>query len=108
MRLLKNRGSKTGIKTISFSDQENILRLYVDDVVVTAGVKGRRYEKCLEPMNVMAEADVLTALSVQEGVPQHLMLARKPPYQELVDRFPLYAQMEKLAGAEKNHIILTP
>ena len=108
MRFLMNREKKTRIRSVSFGDQENILRLYVDCVSVTAGVEGRRYEKCLELMNVMAEADVLTALSVQEEAPQYLMLARKSPYQDLAGRFPLYAQMEELAGDEKNHVILTP
>ena len=71
-------------------------------------MKGQRYEKCLELMNVMAEAEVLTGLSVQDGAPQYLMPARKTPYGELAERFPLYAQMEKLAGNEGNHTILTP
>lgn len=108
MRLLKERGSKTRIRSISFSDGENVLRLYSDAAAVTAGVEGPRYEKCLELMNVMAEAEVLTALSVQEEAPQYLMPARKTPYQELASRFPLYAQLEALAGDEQNHVILTP
>ena len=108
IRFLTDRKKKTRIKSVSFSDRENIRRLYVDWVAVTAEVTGPRYEKCLELMNVIAEADVLTALSVQEEVPQYLMLARKTPYQNLAGRFPLYAQMEELAGNEKNHVILTP
>ena len=108
MRLLKQRGNKTRIKSISFSDRENLLRLYVDAVAVTSETKGQRYEKCLELMNVMAEADVLTTLSLQEQIPQYLMLARRTPYQNLSNRFPLYTQLEELASDGKNHIILTP
>ena len=105
---LKNRIDRTGIKSISFSDRENTLRLYADASAVTAGVKGLRYEKCLELMNVMAEADVLTSLSVHSGSPQYLLLARKSPYAALADRFPLYDRLEELACDEKNNIILTP
>ena len=76
---------KTRIKSISFSDRENISRLSVD-----------------------AAADILTKLSIRDGAPQYLMLARKSPYQNLAGQFPLYAQMEELASDEKNHIILTP
>ena len=94
MRLLTERKDKTRMKSVSFSDQENISRLYVDVAAVTAGVEGERYEKCLELMNVMAEAEVLTALSVQEGDPQYLMLARKTPYADLAGQFPLYGQMK--------------
>jgi len=108
MRLLGNRGSETRIKSVSFSDRENVLRLYVDAAAVVKGVEGRRYEKSLELMNVMADADVLATLSVSDGVPQYLMLARSTPYQELADRFPLYAQIEALAEDERNHVILTP
>ncbi len=108
MRLLENRADKTGIKSISFSDRENIHRVYADAAAVTVDVHGQRYEKCLELLNVMAEKDVLTALSVQGGSPQYLMLARKSPYQDLARQFPKYAQIEELASNEKNHIILTP
>lgn len=106
MRLLKNRADKTRIKAISFSDRPNLRRLYVDAAAVTADVEGQRYEKCLELMNIIAEADVLTALSVQDGAPQYLLLARKRPYRYLSKAFPIYARLEALAGAEDNHIIL--
>lgn len=108
MRLLKNRFDTTGIKAISFSDRENIPRLYADAAAVTAGVEGKRYEKCLELINVMAGADVLTALSVQDGKPQYLMLARKNLYKPLAEQFAMYSEHEKLAGNEENNVILTP
>ncbi len=108
MRLLRNRMDRTWIKAVSFSDRENIPRLYTDAAAVTAGVSGPRYEKCLELMNVMAEAGVLTALSVQDGSPQYLLLTRKSAYPPLAERFPIYARLEELAGNEKNHVILTP
>ena len=82
--------------------------MYVDAATVTADVEGLRYEKCLELMNIMAEADVLTALSVQDGAPQYLLLARRSPYSRLREAFPIYARLEALAGAEDNRVILTP
>lgn len=71
-------------------------------------VEGLRYEKCLELINIMAEADVMTALSVRNGAPQYLLLAWKTPYRFLSGKFPLYAQMEALAGDGKNCVILIP
>ncbi|MBR1709641.1 MAG: hypothetical protein IJ719_12545 [Clostridia bacterium] len=108
IRLLKRRAEATRIKAISFSANANMPRLYVDAGAVTTGVKGQRYEKCLELINIMAEADVLTELSVQDGVPQYLLLARRTPYRFLSRMFPLYTQMEELASDENNHVILTP
>jgi len=108
MRLLKDRGDKTGIKSISFSDQEDVLRLYEDAAAITADVEGQRYDKCLKLINVMAEGDVLTRLSVQKEAPQYLMLARETPYQSLEKQFPLYKQIKTLVADERNHIILTP
>ena len=64
--------------------------------------------KCLELMNVMAEADIMTALSVQDGKPQYLMLARKSPYKPLAEQFTMYSELENLANNEKNNVILTP
>ena len=56
----------------------------------------------------MAGAEVLTALSVHDEAPQYLLLARHAPYPNLAGAYPLYAQLEALAGAEDNHVILTP
>ena len=61
LRLLSKRISRTGIKSISFSDQDNIARLYVDAAAINSKVKGPRFEKCTELVNVIAEADVLSA-----------------------------------------------
>ncbi len=108
MRLLESRAEATRIKSVSFSDRPDIHRLYVDAVAVAKGVQGQRYEKCLQLINVMADAEVLTALSVHSGAPQYLLLARKSAYRSLSEAFPLYVQLEALAGAEDNHVILTP
>ena len=83
MLLLNDRISQTDIKSISFSSRENVPLLYIDAVSVTSGVDGLRYEKCIELMNVIAGADLLTELSVQDGSPQYLMLARQSPYEVL-------------------------
>lgn len=80
----------------------------MDAAAVTSGVEGQKYERCLELMNIMADAEVLTALSVQNGDPQYLLLARKSPYRVLSADFPLYAALEELADYENNHVILTP
>ena len=108
MILLENRIDQTGIKAISFSDRENLPRVYLDAVALAAGVEGERAEKCLELMNVMAEAGVLRALSVREGQPQYLLLAKESVYPPLAELFPLYLQLQDLAGQDDNQVILTP
>ena len=108
MRFLDRRISQTGIKAISFSDKENLPRVYADAVAVTGGAEGLRYEKSVELMNVMTEADILAALTVQDGVPQYLMLARRSPYVSLAGQFPIYRQIEALASNAENHVILGP
>lgn len=106
--LLKKRFDQTRIKSISFSDKENIPRLYSDAVAITSKVKGERYEKCLKLMNIMAESEILTSLSIKNNLPQCLLLARKSPYEALRTKFPIYEELEKLACNERNHVILTP
>ncbi len=56
----------------------------------------------------MADADVLTELSVRSGVPQCLMLAKKAPIKSLAERFPIYKRLEELASDGDNNVILTP
>ncbi len=106
MCLLNDRISDTDIKSISFSSGENVLRLYVDAAAVTSGVTGLRYEKCVELMNVLAEANILEDLSVRDGRAQYLLLPRKSLYAGLSEQFPLYLRLEELASDEENHIIL--
>jgi hypothetical protein len=108
LRLLSKRISQTRIKSISFSYQDDVARLYVDAAAINSKVKGPRFEKCIELVNIIAEANVLSALSVQNGAPQYLLLARKTPYQTLREQFPLYAELEKLASNDHNHVILGP
>ncbi len=57
-------------------------------------------------MNVMAEADILSEVSVKEGAPQYLLLARASSYDALVEKYPLYSQLEKKSANEKNCAIL--
>ena len=106
--MLKNRAETSRIKAVSFGAGANIPRLYVDAASVTAGVEGERYEKCLELINIMAEAEVLTALSVQDGKPQYLLLSRRVPYRSLSGLYPLYKQLEELAANDHNCVIRTP
>ena len=106
MRFLERRGPMTDIKSVSFGDGENRPCMYVDAVSVTSGVDGQRYEKCIELMNVIAEADILTSLSVQNGKPQYLLLARKSAYAALTEQFPLYGKLEEIAANERNCTIL--
>ena len=109
MSLLNTRRETTRIKSISFSDQPDIHRLYLDAAAITSrAAEGLRHEKSLELINLMADAEVLTALSVCRGAPQYLLLARRPPYQALSEAFSLYLRLEELAAAEDNHVILTP
>ncbi|MBR4347103.1 MAG: hypothetical protein IKP75_09280 [Oscillospiraceae bacterium] len=106
MRLLDERSAHTDIKSVSFGDRDDIPRLYVDAVAINSSVKdGERYEKCVELMNIIADADVLTELSVQNSKPQYLLLARKSPYTVLADRFPLYSRLKELASNENNKLI---
>ena len=56
----------------------------------------------------MADADLLSELSVQDGAPQYLMLARRSPYQALSEAFQFYDRLGESAGYADNHVILTP
>ena len=108
MRFLSDRISRTGIKTISFSENDDLPRVYADAVAVNSKVKGPRYEKCMELISVYMEADVLSSLSVQNDAPQYFLITRKQPYASLIEKFPIYEQLEKLASDENNKVILGP
>ncbi len=106
LRFLNSRLKDSDIKTISFSDRTNVLRMYTDVAAVTAGADGVRYEKALELMNVMADAEILSALAVHDGKPAYLLLARKSPYADLAKQDPIYVRLEQLAANPDNHVII--
>ena len=106
LRYLKNRLEYTDIKSISFSEHKNVLRIYADPVSVTAGVDGLRREKALKLMNIIADPGILSALSVQEGKPWYLLISRKSLYAGLKEKYPIYAKLEELASNPENHVII--
>ena len=77
---------------------------YLPDPVYYREIIERRWAE-VEPGIQLARAewDCYT-----DGAPQYLLLARRSPYLRLREAFPVYARLEALAGAEDNHVILTP
>lgn len=57
-------------------------------------------------MNVMADSAILSALSLQEGKPQYLLIARKSLYADLIEEYPIYSRLEELAADQNNHVIV--
>ena len=105
MRFLDKRAARTDIRPISFGSGKDVPRVYLDAAAVTSGAEGKRYEKCLELINVMAEAGILADLSAHGGRPQYLLLPRRSPYAALAERFPLYARLEEIAANGDSRVI---
>ena len=63
-------------------------------------------------IEVIADAQGTANPSVDGGTIDAMRLidrlARRSPYPHLSDAFPIYAELELLAGDENNHVILTP
>ena len=82
------------IRTIAFSDAPNIPLAYIDSVAVSDWVKDeKRYEKCLELVNLMTGKEYVERLLMYQGKPQYLMPARNDVFMEYSEKYPLYAEL---------------
>ena len=53
----------------------------------------KRYEKCLELVNLMTGKEYVERLLMYQGKPQYLMPARNDVFMEYSEKYPLYAEL---------------
>lgn len=104
--MLDKRLDDTDIKQISFGEGDNIKRFYVDMAAVNGKVDGKRYEKCVELVNIMADAELLADYSSYQNKPKYLLMARKEIYDLLKERYPLYKRLQTLIDGSDNFVIM--
>ena len=82
------------IRPISFSDGPDIPLAYLDSVAVSDWVKDeKRYEKCLELLNLMTGKEYVERLLTYQGKPQYFIPARDDVFRDYAKRYPLYAEL---------------
>ena len=105
MRFMENRIEDTDIKAISFGKADNMPRVYADGVAIASGIQGAKYDKCMELLNVMSEADIALKLSVVDNKPQYILLPIISPYGDIARRYPIYGKLKALVTDSRNHVI---
>ena len=92
------------LKIMPFSDRGDVPLFYADLVSLSPGVgTGERRRLALELANLIASTDVMVnALGPWKDYPspQYLFPLRRSVYDELTPRYPLYARMYELIGAD--------
>ena len=82
------------IRPIAFADGPNIPLAYLDSVAVSDWVKDeKRYEKCLELVDLMTSKEYVERLLTYQGKPQYFVPARDDVFKEYAEKYPLYAEL---------------
>ena len=93
---IENRLDDTGIKLISFSNNDNIPLYFCDMAGISAKAPEGKTDICMDLVNLMADPSVLERLTVKDGKPQYLLPARRSSYDTIKEQYPLYGELQEM------------
>ena len=103
---------KISVKTLSFSKDEDIPLLYMDEVCISEHVKDElKYAKCLKLANLLTSKEYLNKLIFMDDKPQYYLPVLESVFEEC-NKYPIYSdlyniinnQNAKLALCDKENI----
>lgn len=93
------------IRTISFSEKENIQLFFADIASMGSHVTApEKKDTCLKLMNLIASEDFLQELCFGSGDAQYMLPARQNIYAVAEKTYPIYGHLYELAMHEQNKI----
>lgn len=94
------------IRTISFSEKENIQLFFADIVSMGAHVTDPvKQDLCKKLMNLIGSEEFLRELCFGSGDLQYMLPVKKHLLAEAAAKYPMYDRLNELALQENNHII---
>lgn len=94
------------VRTLSFSETENIQLFYADIASMGAHVQDpEKQELCLRLMNLIGSEEFQQELCFGTEDVQYMLPARKAAYVQAQEQYPLYGQLYTLVTDENNRII---
>ena len=107
MRYMEDILEDVEIKTISFSEEENIPMLYVDVASVASHVTDQeKLALCKKVINMVAGEEFLKELLYESEVQQYMLPARYNTYFLMEEKYPMYRWLYEIATDERNKALL--
>jgi len=93
------------IRTISFSEKDNIPLFYADIASIGSHVTDpQKLEDCKILLNIIASKEFQLSLCLGNEEPQYILPARQSVYAELKKEYPMYGQLHKLVVNDANRV----
>lgn len=76
----------------------------MDAAAVSAKISDEKKTLALDLLNMITNKDTLVRVSMNEGNPRYLLLARYSAYDTLASDYPIYKEMKKVALVPDAHV----
>ena len=104
MDMMGESASEMDFRLFSMTDDENIPVFYMDAAAVNAKISDEKRALALELLNMITSSDTLVRVSMNNGDPRYLLLARRSAYDTLAPDYPIYKEMKKVATVPNAHV----
>ena len=105
MYFLNDIADQLTIRTLSFSEEDNIQMFFTDLASVTSQVTDPvTLELCIKLINLMASEKFQTELCFGTGDVQYMLPAREQVYQAAMEEYPIYEVLYELVTAKNNEV----
>ena len=102
--MMGESASEMDFRLFSMTDDENIPVFYMDAAAVNAKISDEKRALALELLNMITSSDTLVRVSMNNGDPRYLLLARRSAYDTLAPDYPIYKEMKKVATVPNAHV----
>ena len=92
MDMMGESASEMDFRLFSMTDDDNIPVFYMDAAAVSAKISDEKKTLALDLLNMITNKDTLVRVSMNEGNPRYLLLARYSAYDTLASDYPIYKE----------------
>lgn len=104
MDMMGEKASEMDFRLFSMTEDDNIPMFYLDAAAVSAKISDEKKTLALELLNMITNKDTLVRVSINDGNPRYLLLARYSAYDTLASDYPIYKEMKKVALVPDAHV----
>ena len=102
--MMRESASEMDFRLYSMTEDDNIPVFYLDAAAVSAKISDVKKAMALDLLNMITNKDTLVRVSMNEGNPTYLLLARHSAYDTLASDYPIYKEMKKVALVPDAHV----
>ena len=105
MYFMQDIADKLTIRTLSFSEDENVQMFFTDLASISSHVTDPvKLELCTKIINLMASEEFQTELCFGNGKVQYMLPAREQVYLNAMEKYPIYETLYELVSNRNNEV----